>query len=105
MKAARSEVLKESLALVINTIMKLLVIAGEKCEKFLENRIKDIPVKDVECDELWCFVGMKEKTKGKKRLQWDSYEQERSIGDAYTFVGFRAQYKAYSGLASWAQNL
>ncbi len=77
----------------INTIMKILVIAGERCEKFLENRIKDVPAKDVECDELWCFVGMKEKTKGKKRLQWDSYEQERSMGDAYTFVAIESNTK------------
>ena len=75
------------------TIMKLLVVVGEKCEQFLENRIKHVPVKDVECDELWCFVKMKEKTKGKKRLQWDSYEQERSIGDAYTFVAFESNTK------------
>jgi transposase-like protein len=47
------------------TILKLLVVVGRKCEKFLDDRIKDIRVKDVECDELWCFVGMKEKTKNK----------------------------------------
>jgi transposase-like protein/IS1 family transposase len=75
------------------TILKLLVVVGEKCEQFLENRIKSVPVKDVECDELWCFVGMKEKTKGKKRLQWDSYEQERSMGDAYTFVAIESNSK------------
>ena len=77
----------------INTIMKLLIVVGSKCEQLLENRIKDVPVRDVECDELWCFVGMKEKTKGKKRLQWDSYEQERNMGDAYTFIGFERNTK------------
>ncbi len=77
----------------LNTILKLLVVVGSKCEQFLENHIKDVPVKDVECDELWCFVGMKEKTKGKKRLQWESYEQERSIGDAYTFVAIESNTK------------
>jgi transposase-like protein/IS1 family transposase len=77
----------------LNTIMKLLVVVGSKCEQFLVDRIKDVPVKDVECDELWCFVGMKEKTKGKKRLQWDSYEQERSMGDAYTFVAIESNTK------------
>jgi transposase-like protein len=46
----------------INTLMKLLVVVGEKCEQLLENRIQNIPVKDVEADELWCFVEMKEKT-------------------------------------------
>jgi transposase-like protein/IS1 family transposase len=77
----------------LNTIMKMLVVVGSKCERFLENRIKDVVVKDVECDELWCFVGMKEKTKGKNQLQWESYEQERSMGDAYTFVGFERNTK------------
>jgi transposase-like protein/IS1 family transposase len=75
----------------INTIMKLLVVAGEKCEKFLENRIKAVKVKDVEADELWCFVGCKEKTKNKKL--WDDADQERSLGDAYTFVGFERNTK------------
>ena len=77
----------------LNTLLKLLVVVGSKCEQLLENCIKDVPVKDVECDELWCFVGMKEKSKGKKRLQWESYEQERSIGDAYTFVAFESNTK------------
>jgi hypothetical protein len=56
------------------TLLKLLVVAGEKCEKFLEERIQNIPVKDVEADELWCFVAMKEKAvkqKTKDGAQWD----------------------------------
>jgi transposase-like protein/IS1 family transposase len=75
----------------INTLMKLVVTAGEKCERLLENRIKSVPVKDVEYDELWCFVEMKEKTKNQK--QWDDCEQERKTGDAYTFVGFERNTK------------
>ena len=77
------------------TIMKLLVVAGEKCEKFLEERIQNIPVKDVEADELWCFVSMKEKTvkqKTKDGAQWD-YELVDKLGDAYTFVGFERNTK------------
>ncbi len=79
----------------INTLMKLLVIAGEKCEKFLEERIQNVPVKDVEADELWCFVSMKEKTvkqKTKDGMQWD-YEVVDKLGDAYTFVGFERNTK------------
>src|ERR1044071_3586508 len=30
--------------ITLPTIMKLLVVAGEKCEKFLEERIQNIPV-------------------------------------------------------------
>src|SRR5208283_3357011 len=43
-----------------NTIMKLLVLAGEKCEKLMGRLIVNVPVKDVECDEIWGFVQKKE---------------------------------------------
>jgi IS1 family transposase len=75
----------------LHTLLKLLVTAGEKCEKFLENEIKNVSVKDVECDELWCFVGMKEKTM--KKQIWDIDSNAHHLGDAYTFVGFERNTK------------
>jgi IS1 family transposase len=52
------------------------------------NRIVSrVPVADVQADELWCFVGMKEKTKKRKKL--DNPE----LGDAYTFVGLERESK------------
>jgi transposase-like protein/IS1 family transposase len=75
----------------INTLMKLLVVAGERCEQLLEDRIKNVPVKDVEADELWCFVGMKEKTM--KKQIWDIDSNAEKLGDAYTFVGFERNTK------------
>src|SRR5260370_36628179 len=47
-----------------NTIMTLLVRAGERCEKLLADRITSLKVRDVECDEMWGYIGMKEKAKG-----------------------------------------
>jgi hypothetical protein len=44
------------------TVLDLLVLAGEKCERLMNERIKDVPVKDVEADEIWGFVGMKKMT-------------------------------------------
>jgi transposase-like protein len=44
-----------------DTICRLLVLAGEKCEKILGRVIVNVPVQDVECDEIWGFVGKKEK--------------------------------------------
>jgi transposase-like protein/IS1 family transposase len=76
----------------INTLMKLVVTAGEKCEKFLEDRIKDVRVKDVECDELWCFIQMKQKQVKKNICRYE-YGEEAKIGDAYTFVGFERNTK------------
>jgi transposase-like protein len=43
-----------------NTIMKILVLAGNRCERLLESKISNVPVADVQCDEMWGFVGFKE---------------------------------------------
>ena len=39
-----------------DTILKLLVTAGDKCEKLMGRLIVNVPVKDVECDEIWAFL-------------------------------------------------
>jgi hypothetical protein len=46
-----------------DAILKLLVVAGELCEVLLNSQIRNVPVKDVQADEIWSFVGMKEKSK------------------------------------------
>src|SRR6266852_5117687 len=43
-----------------NTITKLLVLAGEKCEKIMGRLVVNVPVRDVECDEIWGFIQKKE---------------------------------------------
>ena len=49
-----------------NTIMKILVLAGDRCEKLMGRLIVNVPVKGVECDEVWGFVAKKE---GHKKTQ------------------------------------
>jgi len=63
-----------------DTILSLLEIAGERCDKLMEDRIKGLSVKDVQCDEVWGFIGMKERTKARKGVDDDS------LGDAWTFT-------------------
>ena len=43
------------------TILKLLVLAGEKCERIMARKIVNVQVRDVEADEVWSFIGKKEK--------------------------------------------
>src|SRR5258707_1307178 len=43
-----------------NSIMKALALAGERSEKLLGRLIVNVPVKDVECDEIWGFIQKKE---------------------------------------------
>jgi IS1 family transposase len=62
------------------TILNLLTLAGEKCDWLMTERISGLRVKDVQCDELWGYVGMKEKTKTRQG------KEETTIGDPWTFV-------------------
>jgi IS1 family transposase len=70
-----------------NTIMKILVLAGEKCEKLMGRVIVNVPVKDVQCDEIWGYVQKKEGHKGPEEAHDDS------IGEAYCFVAIERNTK------------
>lgn len=69
------------------TILSLLVLAGEKCERLMNERIKGVAVQDVEADEMWGFVGMKNRAKMYKQLS------DPFVGDAYTYVGIERNTK------------
>jgi transposase-like protein len=69
------------------TILSLLVLAGEKCERLLNEKIKGVAVRDVQADEMWGYVGMKERTKKK------TGRTESTLGDAYTFVALERESK------------
>lgn len=63
------------------TILSLLALVGERCEKLMEDRIKSLKVKEVACDEIWGYVGMKAKTRAQKG------HADRQAGDAWCFIG------------------
>jgi IS1 family transposase len=62
------------------TILKLLVLVGEKCNRLMGRMIVNVPVTDVQCDEIWGYVQKKESHK----YPWEA--NDNSIGDAYCFV-------------------
>jgi hypothetical protein len=43
-----------------DTIMSLLVSAGEKCEAFLDERMRNLPSDHWQIDEIWTFCRKKE---------------------------------------------
>jgi len=69
------------------TILSLLNVAGLRCEKLLSSRIKNIPVQDVQCDEIWGFVQKKEQHK----WPWEAHAPK--VGDAYCFVAIERNLK------------
>jgi hypothetical protein len=70
-----------------DTVIALLICVGEKCETFLRNSLRAVEAKDVQSDEIWGFVGMKEKTKARKQLTAPDF------GDAYCFVAIERMSK------------
>ena len=68
-----------------NTIMKALTLAGEKAEQVMAEKIRNVEVRDVECDEVWSFIGKKQ-----KRVR---PEDDPSLGDAYVFVAIERHSK------------
>ncbi len=78
------------------TILKLLVLAGEKCERIMGDKIRNVPVKDVQADELWSFIGKKEKHVRP--------EDDQNLGDAYCFVAVERNSKLILNFALGKRN-
>lgn len=62
-------------------ILDLLVLVGGRCKRFLAERIYAQPVKEVQLDEIWGWVGMKRKAAEKKGLT-----DADPVGDFYCFT-------------------
>jgi transposase-like protein/IS1 family transposase len=68
-----------------DTILRLLVLAGERCETLMLSKCQNLTVKDVEVDETWGYVGKKEGHK--------SDDDGAELGDAYCFIGMERSTK------------
>lgn len=62
------------------TVLNMLTLAGEACERLLSDRIQNLSVRELEFDECWSYVQKKEGHK------WPEEAHDRKIGDAYTFI-------------------
>lgn len=68
-----------------DTILRLLVLAGERCIALLDTKLVNLPCKRVQSDEIWTFVGKKQ-----RRVK-DTDPEE--MGDAWVFVAIDADTK------------
>ncbi len=59
--------------------MSLLETVGRRAVRYWETKMQNLPAMDVECDEIWGFVGCKEKTRQRR-----GYGEDH--GDAYCFT-------------------
>ena len=64
-----------------STIMRLLVDAGEHCQRLLDRELRNLPCRTIEADEIWTFVRVKQD----HLIGIDSTNPQ--IGEQYLFVG------------------
>jgi len=68
------------------TVMRVLLRAGANCERILDHRMRGIHSRFVQADEIWTYVGKKEK-------RMDPDDDPARVGDQYVFVAMDSETK------------
>lgn len=66
------------------TVLNILAAAGEQCARLLDERIRNVQPEAVQVDELFCYVGCKER---------NNHSNDYYRGDQYLFLAMDAQSK------------
>ena len=74
-----------------NTIAKLLVELGAACSEYLNKALVNLPCKRIQVDEIWSFVGAKQKNVTKEMAE------AKICGDVWTWVAVDADTKLICG--------
>jgi len=70
-----------------NTVLKLLAEVGEACAAYQDRVMRKLKVSSIQCDEIWSFVGMKQKNVPYALRDTFGY------GDVYTWTAIDADTK------------
>ena len=76
----------------INTVTKLLVDAGVACEEFHNRTVLNVPVRHLQCDEIWAFC------MAKRRNVATMKTPTTDAGDVWTFTALDSDNKL---MVSW----
>lgn len=71
----------------INTVVKLMVAAGEACGRFHNEHVKGITAKTIQCDEIWSFCYAKQKN------LFTAKAAPKGAGDVWTWTALDADSK------------
>jgi len=69
-----------------NTVAKLLVELGRACSEYQDKVFRNLNLKRIQCDEIWAFVGCKEKNASVK-------QKRKGWGDVWTWTALDAETK------------
>ena len=69
-----------------NTVAKLLVDLGHACAAYQDESLRNLPCRRVQCDEIWSFVGAKQKNVTMEQM-------DGGWGDVWTWTAIDADTK------------
>jgi IS1 family transposase len=69
-----------------DTIMRLGVRIGEGCQRIMDEKMRNLSCRLLQVDEVWGYVGMKQKTALRNRASGD-------VGDVWTWVALDSETK------------
>ena len=69
-----------------DTLCDLILVVGENCERFLQAKVAGVQADDIQCDEIWSFVGCKERTRHAERYTGDE-------GHSWTWIAIERNSK------------
>lgn len=69
-----------------DTICRLLVEVGDGCAKLMDEKMRKLPCRRIEVDEVWTFCQ-------KKQRQVEAGEDRRRVGDQWVFVALNPESK------------
>jgi IS1 family transposase len=72
-----------------DTIMRLGVRMGEGCKAIMDEKLRNLPCKLVQVDEVWGFIGMKQRTAHEKKVNDD----KKVAGDVWTWIALDSETK------------
>jgi len=69
-----------------DTIMRLMLRVGQNCKNLLDSYMRHLSCKYIELDEIWCFVG-------KKQRHIQKTDDPEEVGDQWVFVAIDSESK------------
>ncbi len=72
-----------------DTIMRLGVRMGEGCQRIMDEKLRNLSSKLIQVDEVWGFIGMKQKNANEKKVNVDG----KVAGDVWTWIALDSETK------------
>lgn len=80
-----------------DTVMRLGVRMGEGCQRIMDDKMRNLSCKLIQVDEVWGYVGMKQRTASRNRVKGD-------VGDVWTWIALDAETKLVPTFAVGARS-